>query len=153
MKRALLAPLLFLALPACDRKPDWPRISVEDVWARETLPGQPSGAVYLTLRNDGGTGDRLLGVSSPASASATLHSSSMVDGIARMRPLAEGLAVPAGEAVKLEPNGTHVMLTRLGEPLRRGRPLVLSLRFERSGALPATGTVFEAGAPAGHGGH
>ena len=50
-----------------------------------------------------------------------------------MRPLTDGLAIPAGETVKLEPGGHHVMLVGLRQPLTSGQQVELSLRFEKSG--------------------
>ena len=63
-----------------------------------------------------------------------------------MRPLENGVAVPAGAAVVLKPGGAHVMISGLTAPLRDGDSLKLTLRFERSGdkvvdfkVAPATG--------------
>ncbi len=50
----------------------------------------------------------------------------------RMRPL-DALEIPANTTLKLEPGGTHVMLTGLEQPLEAGSELPLTLRFERSG--------------------
>ena len=49
----------------------------------------------------------------------------------RMRKL-DSLPIPGGSTVKLEPGGTHVMLTELGEPLVAGQRIELTLRFADS---------------------
>lgn len=110
-----------------------PQIQVSDVWARATVAGQSSAAVYLTITNSGGD-DRLTAVSTPVAKSADLHSSSSEGGVMRMRMLPDGIAVPAGATVKLEPSGNHAMLTGLSAPLAKGSSFPLSLTFERSGA-------------------
>lgn len=107
-----------------------PSISVDDAWARATLPAQTSSAVYFTIRN-AGAADRLVAISSGA-GNASLHSTSMDNGVMRMRPLAQ-MDVPANGAVELKPGGTHVMLTGLKGPLVAGSAIDLDLNFEKSG--------------------
>ena len=124
-----LAGLLLLASCSADSPPD---LSVRDAWARETVPGQKTAAVYLTVDNRGGP-DRLTNAWSRAATSATLHSSSSEGGVARMRPMTDGLEIPAGERVVLKPGGNHIMLNGLGLILRRGDSITLGLGFERSG--------------------
>ncbi len=126
-KSAALAALL---LVSCDAASPQPKIDVRDAWARVTVPGQMASAAYFTIANSGGK-DVLLSVSSP-SAKASLHSTSMDNGVMRMRPL-ESLEVPAGSRVALKPGGTHVMLMDLKAPLQGGSTITLDLKFERSG--------------------
>ncbi len=47
-------------------------ITLEHVWARASAGNTSTGAAYLTV-TDNGTPDRLVGVSTPAAASAELH--------------------------------------------------------------------------------
>ena len=117
-------------LASCSVQSEPPQIAVEEAWARATVAGQPSAAVYLTIRNSGG-GDRLTGVSSPAGR-ASLHSTTMDDGVMRMRPV-EALDIPANSTVELKPGATHVMLAGLKQPLEPGTTLPLRLQFDESG--------------------
>jgi copper(I)-binding protein len=107
-----------------------PAIAIDDAWARATVPAQMSSAAYFTIRNSGGP-DALVSISSP-SANASLHSTSMDNGVMRMRPLAS-LDVPANATVELKPGGTHIMLMDLKAPLAAGSTIELDLRFEKSG--------------------
>jgi copper(I)-binding protein len=141
---------LALLLTACSS--GTPDVAVRDAWAGATVPGQRSGAVYLTLDNRGSGGDRLIGVASDVAAGASLHRSSMESGIARMRPIADGVAVEAGEQAMLKPGADHVMLTGLEQPLVAGRSIPLRLRFERSGERQVSAVVRSADG-AGHGRH
>lgn len=127
-KGVALSALLLLA--SCNGEGAPPTIAVESAWARATVPGQTATAGYFTLVNSGGE-DRLLSVSSPT-ADASLHSTTMHSGVARMRPV-EALEIPAGGTVQLEPGGNHVMLIGLKQPLEAGATVPLNLRFERSG--------------------
>ena len=115
-----------------------PAISVDDAWARATLPGQMSSAAYFTIRNTGGA-DKLLAVTSP-SGDASLHSTSTDAGVMRMRPLGEQ-EVPAISTVELKPGGTHVMVTGLKAPLTAGSAIALDLKFEKSGERHVTAEV------------
>lgn len=124
------AALAALLLAACDLKDSPPQVAVRDAWARATMPGQPSAAVYLTIRNSGGP-DRLESVSS-AIGNAAVHESSTSGGVMRMRPVA-AVEVPAGSTVSLRPGGTHIMLRGLGAPLAAGSSFPLRLDFQRSG--------------------
>ena len=124
------ATLAALLLASCNAEGPEPQIAIEDAWARTTVAQQPSSAAYFTIVNSGGD-DRLVGVSSTA-AEASLHSTTMDQGVMRMRPV-EALDVPANSTVKLEPGAMHVMLMDLRGPLEAGATVPLQLRFERSG--------------------
>ena len=144
--------LLSCSAPA-ERAPD---IVVADGWAREAAPGQTAAAVYLTVANRGDGKDRLVEVRSAVSKAATLHSSSSEGGIARMRPIDDGVAVPPRSRVLLKPGGTHIMLSGLKRGLDPGQRIGLDLQFARSGQRSIAIRVVPATAaddPAGHGQH
>jgi len=130
--------LFFAALLLASCKPAPPAVSLEGAWARATVPGQMGSAAYFTIRNSGGP-DKLLSVSSP-SANASMHSTSMDNGVMRMRPLA-ALDVPAKATVELKPGGTHVMLMGLKAPLEAGSTIMLDLKFEKSDERHVTADV------------
>ena len=136
-------PMLIAFTLTANCAPTAPEIEVSDAWARATAPGQSSGAIYATIAN-GGSADRLIGVSS-AAGMAMLHNSDHAGGVARMRMLPE-MPVPATARVKLAPGGTHVMLTGLGAPLAVGANIPLTLRFARAGSRTVQVAVVAAGA-------
>jgi copper(I)-binding protein len=144
MKPAVFFAALLLA--SCKPASAPPEVSVEGAWARATVPGQTGSAAYFTIRNAGGA-DKLLSVTTP-SADASLHSTSMDNGVMRMRPV-QALDVPAKSAVELRPGGTHVMLMELKQPLQAGAMLELDLTFERSGERKVTADVRPATAGGG----
>ncbi len=108
-----------------------PEIAVTQAWARATAPGADVGAVYITLENKGGKTDRLVGVTSPAAQSATLHRTVEENGVGTMRE-ADGSIAP-GARIEMKPGGTHIMLTGLAAPLKEGDTLAVSLDFEKAG--------------------
>jgi copper(I)-binding protein len=107
-------------------------LSVTDAWSRSTPPGVTVGVAYFTLKNESGKSDRLLRISSPVAAKAQVHRTEVLDGIARMREVAV-LHVDAGQTVRFEPNGMHLMLTGLKKPLVAGQSFELELLFEVAG--------------------
>ena len=70
-------------------------------------------AAYVTIENKGGA-DLLTGVRTGI-GDASLHETSMDDGIARMRPIlpSEGLVVPSNGKLLLAEGGAHVMISGL----------------------------------------
>jgi copper(I)-binding protein len=102
------------------------------------------GAVYLTLRG-GMTADTLLAASTPRAAMTQIHVVTEVDGMARMRET-EAVEVPAGKRVLLAPQGTHVMLMGLTQPLVAGERFALTLQFARAGAREVSVQVVAPGA-------
>jgi periplasmic copper chaperone A len=144
MKPALFFAALLLA--SCKPASAPPAVSVVDAWARATVPDQMGSAAYFTIRNGGGA-DKLLSVTSPA-ADASLHSTSIDNGVMRMRQL-QALDVAAKGAVELKPGGTHVMLMGLKQPLQAGTTLELDLKFEKSGERRVDAQVRPASAGAG----
>lgn len=123
-------------------------------WTRATPAGAPVAGGYMRITNTGAVADRLVGGSSPAARTFELHEMAVVDGIMRMRPLAQGIAIAPGETVELRPGGLHVMFIGLNARLSAGQPIAGTLRFERAGTLEVSYTVEAMGAPGpGHGSH
>ncbi|GAB1362995.1 hypothetical protein MASR1M32_22310 [Rhodobacter sp.] len=110
-------------------------IAITGAFIRATLPRAPVGGAYLTITNGGAEDDRLLGATAPVGRNVELHEMSMQDGVMSMRPMPEGLPIPAGQTVTLEPSGMHLMINGLTEPLQEGDRLDLVLTFEKAGAV------------------
>ena len=108
-------------------------IRIGHPYARATLPGQPNGGAYLRLEN-AGPDDRLVAASAPVSPRVELHESTMEGDVMRMRQL-EAIPVPSNRVVVLQPNGLHIMLLGLKEPLKKGATFPLTLRFEKAGEV------------------
>ncbi len=108
-------------------------IQVSRLRAPPTPPTADVAAVYLWITNDGSKADRLLAVSSPMAAKAELHSSTMTQGVMRMRPVAV-VDIPPG-VTKIEPGALHIMLQGLKQPLAAGSVLPLTLEFRDAGML------------------
>jgi len=121
------------------------QIQVDNAWARATPGRSTESVVYLKITNTGAASDRLIGASTPISAAASLHESKLEKGIMKMRAV-DAVAVAPGEAVELKPNGEHVMLTGLKQPLKQGDSFPLTLMFEKAGDVAVTVKVERVGA-------
>lgn len=145
---SFLAAAIALAAPATAQAP---ALHVSG-WARA---GVGSSAAYVSVHN-GGPADRLIGASSPAAASVSVHDSQNSNGVMRMRA-AGAVPVAAGGMITMKPGGLHIMLSGLKAPLRPGTKLSVTLRFEKAGLVQASLPVLPPGAqgPAagGHRGH
>ena len=118
-------------------------VDVTGAWARATLPHQDEGAAYLTLRS--ATGDTLTGIDTPEAGMAMLHQTTVSGGMSSMSDV-ESVTLPAGQAVSLAPNGTHIMLMDLKHPLKSGDTLHLTLSFAHAGRQDVTVPVRPVGA-------
>lgn len=110
-------------------------LRTENAWCRATAPGQTMSAAYITIVNTGGSPDRLLAVSSPVAEAIEIHDTRLSGGVMRMRPVTDGLVVPARSRVELKPLGVHLMLIGIKTPLEAGREMSAKLRFENAGVV------------------
>lgn len=104
-------------------------------FSRATPPRAPTGGAYLSIVNNGTEDDRLLSGTTTVSEAVQLHEMSMENDIMRMREMKDGIPIPAGETLTLEPSGTHIMLVRLLAPLVEGETVPLTLTFEKAGTI------------------
>ncbi|MEB0134252.1 copper chaperone PCu(A)C [Actimicrobium sp. CCC2.4] len=112
-------------------------IEVSRAVARASAPGQPSAAVYLTIRNSSASADKLLRIATPVAAAAELHTMSMTGNVMKMREVS-GIAIAANSTLTMAAgDGYHVMLTGLKQPLVAGMPVPLRLTFEKAGTVDA----------------
>ena len=123
-----------LAAPCAAQTGNAQSIQAVNAWARATPLGARNGAAYVTLVNKGAADDQLIGVSSPVAGTAQLHVMSLDNGVMMMRPL-PAIDVKTGETVALDPNGFHVMLLDLKQPLVQGHSFPLTLFFKKFGRL------------------
>jgi copper(I)-binding protein len=112
------------------------------------VPAGDVAALYFTVTDTDGNGDRLLGASCDAATGAMLHQTRTEGGVARMAPVDGGIAIRPDGELALEPGGHHVMLTGLRRSFSRGELLEVTLVFERAGQLRLLAPVVSADAAA-----
>lgn len=97
--------------------------------------------VSMMIQNDGKEADRLLGAWSPVADVVVVHQVTMHEGARWMEPAGDGVPIPAGATVILEPERDHLMLVGLRQGLVQGERFPLTLRFARAGEIAVTGRV------------
>jgi copper(I)-binding protein len=110
-------------------------ITVDHPWSRATPPAAPVAGGYLTVINAGPEADRLLRVDSPAATEVQIHQSSIEDGVARMRPVVDGLEVAAGQTLELKPGGTHLMFIKPAKAFADKDKVRARLTFAKAGSI------------------
>ena len=104
-------------------------------WSRETAPRAKTGAGYVVIQNTGKEADRLVGGSTPAADRLEVHSVTTENGVMRMRPQTDGVAIPAGGTLELKPGGYHIMFINLKAPLKAGATVPVTLEFAKAGKV------------------
>lgn len=133
-------------------------IRIDHPWSRVTPSAAPVAGAYLTVTNSGTIADRLIGGSTPIAERVEIHQMSIDDGVARMRPLTEGVEIAAGATAELAPGGTHIMLIKPSRQLIDGERFAATLEFARAGAIEVEFVVqrnaeVQTGNGSEHGGH
>jgi|GEM_PF-495519 len=104
------------------------KISVENAYARATIPGTSISSAYMTIVNSTGKTVTLLGASSNISPRIEIHAHSMENGMMRMRKL-DSIVIRANERIILQPSGLHLMLFDVKKPLQSQQEVNLTLHF------------------------
>ena len=123
----------FIFLAACTAQA---QVQIDKPWARATVPGASVAGGYMVIRNQGSAGDRLMGVSSPASAKVEMHVHINDNGVMKMREV-RGYDVPAKGSFELKPGGAHLMFMDIKRPFKEGEKLPVKLKFEKAGEVDA----------------
>ena len=110
-------------------------LELKHPWSAKAPPVAPVLGGYVTIVNTGSEADRLIGGSTPIAERLELHDSSLVDGVARMRPAKEGMEIPAGGTVVLQPGGAHIMFVNPKQRPAEGETFKATLQFETAGAV------------------
>lgn len=97
-----------------------------------------TGAFYLTITNNGDEADRLVAVGTDAAETVEIHDVEMDGNVMHMVHQEDGVEIPAGETLVLEPGGYHVMLMGLTESLIAGEEFDATLVFENAGEVEIT---------------
>jgi periplasmic copper chaperone A len=123
-------------------------LEIENPWSRAVPKGAKVAAGYMKIKNTGAEPDRLMGGATPVAGRFEIHEMSMDNGVMKMRPLSSGLEIKPGETVELKPSSFHIMMMDLKQPIQKGKPFKVSLRFEKAGEVDVDFAVEAVGATA-----
>jgi periplasmic copper chaperone A len=114
------------------------QLEVKDAWARATGGKTSVGAVYLSIVSP--IPDRLVSASAPVANKVDLMT--MEGGSAMMKmSYLKSIDVPANKPVMLAPDGLHIWLADLKQPLKVGESFPLTLTFEKAGQRQVTVSI------------
>ncbi|GBU17136.1 MULTISPECIES: DUF1775 domain-containing protein [Methylobacterium] len=128
-------------------------VTVTAPWIRATPAGAKVAGGYFTASNSGREPDKLLSATAEIAGRVSIHSMSIENGVMRMAPVENGLAIKSGEAAELKPGGYHLMLEDLKRPPKAGESVKGSVTFERAGTVPVVFEVRGTAPAAASGGH
>jgi copper(I)-binding protein len=122
-------------------------LEVHKPWARSSSHPLPNnfGGAFLSIANKGPEDDRLVAASSPMADHIEMYGIKVVGADIEMRPLANGVAIPAGHTITLKPRGYHLLLVGVRALLAKGSTLPVTLTFEKAGAVAVEFAVEEPG--------
>jgi len=127
---ALIACSTLIATPALAHDYSNENVTIDHPWSRPTPPGVPVGVGYMAITNHSDKDITFTSATTPRANNVSIHESAMKDGNMTMRPLKDGLTIPAGDTVELKPHSYHLMLEELAAPLKEGESIPLTVTFE-----------------------
>jgi copper(I)-binding protein len=105
-------------------------------WSREIPEGAKVAAGYLVIKNHGTSPDRLVSISSAIAGKAEVHEMAVdSQGVMTMRPVGDGIEIPAGGEVALKPGAFHIMFMDLKQMPKAGVKFPGTLTFEKAGTV------------------
>lgn len=104
---------------------------IEDAYARVSSDMAISGAAFLSIFNHSDVDDRLVAASSDIAERVELHTHiEDTGGVMRMVEIEDGIDLPAGETIRLQRGGLHVMFLGLNASLEHGDEVEVTFTFE-----------------------
>ena len=93
-------------------------------------------AAFAVISNNGDEDVTIVGVTTDLTDRAEIHETA--DGA--MRPV-ESVTIPAGDSIRLEPGGDHLMLMDLEDPIQPGEEVELTLELGDGSTFDITATA------------
>ena len=110
-------------------------LEIDDAWIKETPPNHPMTGGYLKIENNGYSDEVLIGVSADFAIKSEIHEMKMEGDVMKMRPLQNGLVIPANGEVYLKPGGYHLMFMKLQQQMVPMDVHQVTLTFKNSGSV------------------
>jgi copper(I)-binding protein len=129
--------LFLLALASCSEPSS---LEVKNPWTRDTVGSVANAAVFMTISSP--SADRLISASTSVATKADLMTMGRGGNVMEMKYV-QGIDIPANTPVSLDPNGLHIWLAQLNQPLKAGETFPLDLKFEKAGQRRVTITVIK----------
>lgn len=158
---AALAGLLVTSLTACEKKQEEAvlptvaeqakqdaeeaqtgGVSIDNLFIRESFPGQKVSAAYFTLTNHSGKDVEVTEVSSNVSGVTEFHTMEMKDSKMVMRKM-DKVVIPANGSLILKQGGDHLMFIDLNKSLVAGDKVHVDIKLNNGETIDFDGKVAE----------
>ena len=123
------------------QKVEFGELVISNAWIRNTPANHHMTAGYLKIENGGNMDDKLIDVSSSIAKEVEIHQIMIENEIIKMRPLKDGLTIPAGDIVHLRPGSIHLMFLGLKQQILPGELYQINLTFLNVGKLTIKASV------------
>lgn len=152
---ALLAVMLAAsAQPSAAHEYKLGDLEIGHPWSRAIPAGAKVAAGYMVITNHGTTPDRLVSITSDIAGMASVHEMTVdAQGVMTMRPIEDGIEIPAGGKVALKPGAYHVMFMELKQAPKEGVKFKGTLTFAKAGAVDVEFAVEAIGGGGDHDQH
>ena len=114
---------------------------IQNVWIKENPFNHPMTAGYLTIHNKSNSDAKLIAVSSSIAKRIEIHQMNMSNDIMKMRPLKDGLIIPANAITYLKPGDFHLMFFGLKKQMTPMETYVINLTFKNLGTIAVRALV------------
>ncbi len=149
---ALLAAMIAAwATPAAAHEYKLGDLEIAHPWSRAIPAGAKVAAGYMVITNHGTTPDRLVSITADIAGAASVHEMAIdADGVMTMRPIVNGVEIPAGGQIALKPGAYHIMFLDLKQAPRKGIKFKGTLTFAKAGSIDVEFAVEAIGGAADH---
>lgn len=120
---AALALTASLALAGCGGGDTAPQLKVADAYMPQPVTEDMAGA-FFTVKNSGGTADKLTSVTSDLAKDITIHKT-----VGNKMEQVNSLPIPAGGELTLDRGGNHLMFMGLKNKPAEGDKVTIELHF------------------------
>ncbi|MET9350675.1 copper chaperone PCu(A)C [Streptomyces termitum] len=117
-----------LALTGCSSGGGKPELRISGAYMPQPVMDIAGG--FLTIKNTGGSADRLTSVTSTVSDDVTMHETK-----GQTMRRVESFDIPAGGELKLARGGNHLMFMELKKKPKQGEKVSIELHFEKTGPI------------------
>ena len=109
-------------------------LRVAEAWVPATDKVGADVPLLMTVHNEADAGDALLRVRCPVANFSERHTVDRGEGAPAMRTISS-IPIPAGGTTVLKPDGYHVMLLQIRQPLVAGEKIACSINFQKAGTI------------------
>ncbi len=109
-------------------------LRVAEAWVPATDKVGADVPLLMTVHNEADAGDVLLRVRCPVANFSERHTVDRGEGAPSMRTV-PSIPIAAGGTTVLKPDGYHVMLLQIRQPLVAGEKFACSINFQKAGTI------------------